>query len=347
MDRKDFLTYRIMKGRLSFCGDGFSLYIKEPDPDLLYDSILTYEETYNRAYGEGVYLRDEILEFLYEKGLYSPFDDMDIEKYKKDIEELKYQAFKHVLKPRELSGIKDIIRLTENTIIKISRKKLIFDHLTCEGTASLAQWNWIIENSTYYANTDQLYDWKHVSVNTMTSYHENQSLSSLDFRAVARSDFWRPIWSLGKKTGNLFDRPSSKLTKDQIILCTFSNMYDNVYESSECPSDKIIDDDDCLDGWFIDQRRKGEKAKKEHEANTFTQNKKIANAGEVFMVASNPEEIANIASYNNAQTRNIKKNRVSQIFKEGGIESDLQFYDQIMETQLNNNEAIVEKAKGK
>lgn len=347
MDRKDFLTYRIMKGRLSFCGDGFSLYIKEPDPDLLYDSIFTYEEIYNRAYGEGVYLRDEILEFLYQKELYSPFDDRDIEKYKKDIEELKFQAFKNAFKPKELSEIKKLIRFTENTIIKISRKKLIFDHLTCEGTASLAQWNWIIENSTFYADTDQLYDWKHVSVNTITSYHENQSLSSLDFRAVARSDFWRPIWSLGKKTGNLFDRPSSKLTKDQIILCTFSNMYDNVYESSECPSDKIIDDDDCLDGWFIDQRRKNEKAKKQQEAEALTSNKRIANAGEVFVVASTQEEIENIESYNSVQMHNVKKNRVQQIFAEGEIKSDLQFQDKRLETQLQNNQAIVEKAKGR
>jgi hypothetical protein len=347
MDRKDFLTYRIMKGRLSFCGDGFSIYIKEPDPDLLYDSIFVHEETYNKAYGEGVYLRDEILQLLYEKDLYSPFDDVDIERYKKDIEELKFQAFKNAFKPKELSEIKKLIRFTENTILKISKKKLIFDHLTCEGTASLAQWNWIIENSTYYADTDRLYDWKHVSVNTITSYHENQSISSLEFRQIARSDLWRPIWFLGKKTGNLFDRPSSKLTKDQIILCSFSNMYDNVYESSESPVEKIIDDDDCLDGWFVDQKRKNEKAKKQQEAEALTSNKRIANAGEVFVVASTQEEIENIESYNSVQMQNVKKNRVQQIFAEGEIKSDLQFQDRRLETQLQNNQAIVDKAKGR
>ena len=40
-------------------------------------------------------------------------------------------------------------------------------------------------------------------------------------------------------------------------------MYDNVYESHERPNDKIIEDDDCLDGWFIVQRRKHEKDKNE------------------------------------------------------------------------------------
>jgi len=45
--------------------------------------------------------------------------------------------------------------------------------------------------------------------------------------------------------------------------------------------------------------------------------------------------------------QNIKKNRVQQIFAEGEIKSDLQFQDRRLETQLQNNQAIVDKAKGR
>ena len=67
----------------------------------------------------------------------------------------------------------------------------------------------------------------------------------------------------------------------------------------------------------------------------------------MFLVASNPEEIENIESYNSVQMHNVKKNRVQQIFAEGEIKSDLQFQDKRLETQLQNNQAIVEKAKGR
>ena len=62
MDRKEFSIYRIMKGHLSFRRDGLSLYIKEPDPALLYDSIDIYDHFYDKAYAEGCYIKDEILE---------------------------------------------------------------------------------------------------------------------------------------------------------------------------------------------------------------------------------------------------------------------------------------------
>jgi hypothetical protein len=44
---------------------------------------------------------------------------------------------------------------------------------------------------------------------------------------------------LGKKTGNLFNKPSSMLTRDQIVLCSYSNMYDSVYENPELISKSL------------------------------------------------------------------------------------------------------------
>ena len=66
-----------------------------------------------------------------------------------------------------------------------------------------------------------------------------------------------------QKQASLFNRPSVELTKDQLSLSSYSTLYDNVYESHECPNEKIIDDDDCLDGWLIQQRRKSEKDRKQ------------------------------------------------------------------------------------
>lgn len=336
-----------MKGRLSFRRDGLSLYIKEPSPEVLYDSIEIYEDVYNEAYGQGCYLKDEILEVLYEKQFYTFDDDIDIDNYKIIIENLKIDAFEAYLRPKQLPKIKYEIKKNEEKLNKILRKKSQLDHLTCEGVASLAQWNWIIEQSTFFKENDAPYDWKRFSPSMMMSYYENQGISSISFREIARSDYWRPIWLLGKKTGNLFDRPSSMLTKDQIILCSFSNMYDGVYEHPESPSDKIIEDDDCLDGWFIAQKRKNEKFKKEQEGNAISKNPKIANAKEVFVMAQSKEEAQHIASFNSYHAEQIKNQRIEQVLEQGIITSDLEFNDVKREIQMDNNSSMINKATGK
>jgi hypothetical protein len=137
------------------------------------------------------------------------------------------------------------------------------------------------------------------------------------------------------------------LTKDQIILCSFSNMYDGVYEHPESPSEKIIEDDDCLDGWFIVQKRKNDKFKKEQEGNAITKNPKIANAKEVFVMAQSKEEASNISSFNSYQSEQIKNQRIEQVVEQGTVKSDLEFHDMRMEIQMDNNNAMMNKAMGK
>jgi hypothetical protein len=211
--------------------------------------------------------------------------------------------------------------------------------------ASLAQWNWIIERSTYYVETDKSYDWQSISLSTAMGIYEDSVILNEDFRAIARSNGWRPIWNLGKKTGDLFSNPSSMLTRDQIMLASFSSMYDSVYESPESPPDKVIEDDDCLDGWFIDQRKKNEKYKREQEAENIITNKKIANSSEIFIVAQSPEEIGYVDSLNSVQSRQIKKGRMEQMMDKGTIK-DIEFNDVLLDLQMQQNNSIINKAKG-
>ena len=71
-------------------------------------------------------------------------------------------------------------------------------------------------------------------------------------------------------------------------------MYDNVYESSESPSEEVIDDDDLLDGWFIIQRKKQEKEKLQSEVANMTNNEKITNSEEVYIFTDSAEEAERI-----------------------------------------------------
>lgn len=342
----EFIFLRILKGRLSFRRDDLSLYIQEPNQDMMYKSIEIYEEAYDTAYSEGVMLKDEALEELIKKDMWSPFDDMELEKISKENEELKVQAYKNFFRKKELNSIKFLIDKNEKKFAKLASRKSQFDHLTCEGVASYSRWNWIILNSTYRQN-GTLYDWSEIPLSTIMSFYESSAILSSEFRSVARIDNWRSMWMLGKKTGNIFGKPACELTKDQLTLCSYSSMYDSVYEHPESPNEKIIEDDHCLDGWFIDQKRKNEKIKKEQEVNSMISNEKIAKSGEIFVIAGSKEEAESIHSMNSTQSEFNRKNRMELVKQKGIITNDLEFDDVRKDIQIQQNKALSDHLRRK
>ena len=157
-----------------------------------------------------------------------------------------------------------VLRVLEKDLLKYKSKKHTLDHISCEGVASFARSIWIISKTVY--NVDKTpYEWSRHSISSLMDYYNSNQISSTQFRSVARTEPWRSMWTIGKKQGNAFGKSASELTKDQISLSSYSCMYDNVYENSDAPDEKVIEDDDCLDGWFIHQRREYDKQKKKRQ----------------------------------------------------------------------------------
>ena len=164
-------------------------------------------------------------------------------------------------------------------------------------------------------------------------------------RAIARKEPWRSMWKHGKES-NLLGKPSSEFTKDQLALCMYSSMYDNVYQSSESPNEKVIEDDDCLDGWFISQRRKYEKDKKKQELEGMITNPKIANSQEVFVVAADQEAAQEIYDLNNPVARATIQQRKEVIDSSDGEISFTKFHDIRQDIAVESHKAAISKMKG-
>ena len=81
-----------------------------------------------------------------------------------------------------------------------------------------------------------------------------------EYRDLARNEPWRSYWNIAKSS--VFGIPVIDFSEEQKTLCVWSKVYDNVYESSECPPENCINDDDYLDSWFIIQRRKRKQVNK-------------------------------------------------------------------------------------
>ena len=126
-------------------------------------------------------------------------------------------------------------------------------------------------------------------------------------------------------------------------------IYDSVYESLDCPTSDVIENDDMLDQWFENQAIKSEQSRKDRMKESsapITSNKKIANASEIFIPVDTAADAAKV--YNELNTSGSKSAFISRqkaIRSQGEIKES-QMPDTKRELNMARNRAFVDKAKG-
>ena len=197
----------------------------------------------------------------------------------------------------------------------------------------------------------ELYNFENISLSSIMNRVIQESISSSVYRSIARSSSWRSIWNSSKKRDTAFGKPSCDLSSEQISLVSYSMMYDNVYESPDAPKEDLVEDDICLDGWFISQRRKHEKDKAQSQADALLSNSKIANSDEIFLMAGDQREAGEIYDLNSAGSRQVVKQRQSQIEGQEKGENlhfrDLHDVQQTRRMNSVNSSVSAVKSKGK
>lgn len=299
---EEMVLNRIIQGRLRIRLGDLVFYIYEPSREILDESFDIYEDAKEQAYFNGSFVEQEALEILLKYDMWSPFDDQKAEEMNSKIEDLKLNCFKNFFKQKYLLGAKKNLRNFERIQAELKSKKKQFDHLTCEGVGKFAMRSFIIENTT--KNKDgSPFDFSKYSVSYIMQQYQNNMIAPEMFRKIARSSTWRQMWNASKKRNDVFGKPASKLDQFQLGLISYSIMYDNVYESPDCPKDKVIEDDDCLDGWFISEKRKREKEKKQAEIDKMLEGSKVAGSDEIYLVANDHQEAKEIYGLNDDHTR--------------------------------------------
>lgn len=102
-------------------------------------------------------------------------------------------------------------------------------------------------------------------------------------------------------------------------------MYDNIYKSSECPPDEIINDYDALDGWMIVQRRKRDAQLNNRIVEDGISNEKIKNSDHIF-VLTGQEDIDKIYNLNTVENKINLGKRLKQL-KRDNIVDEINFVD--------------------
>lgn len=310
--RYEKILNRIIQGRLRLRVNDLVLYVEEPSNEIIEESFDVYEDALEKAYFSGCYVDREVLEILVEQDLWSPFDEKRAKELEKNIEDLKVEAFKGFFQKSKLRGIKRNIRMTERERATCILKKEQLNHLSCKGVANFSRSVWIVSKTCKDVN-GHLFDFNNISIKHVMDLVANAEISVEDMRYIARNAPWRQMWTGSRKRDSVFDKCAIDLDKNQLALISFSQMYDNVYESPDQPPEDVINDDDALDGWFIVERRKHEADKKQRAIDSKLSNSKIANSQEIMLMADNQEQANEIFDLNSDHARQVVRQRQSQI----------------------------------
>ena len=311
---REFLIARIYNGYLTYESKaGYDLHIHSPTAKEIYDSKKLFQEAYNMAIVENILTEEDIREILRESNLWTGKHEELLKKIQDDIDKLKVGIFRSGFKKQIQSRLRKTLRSAEEKLTELITKKYMYTFVTCEGHAATEQLKWIVQHTTRHIDGSQ-YNWEHDHLNDVVRFYQREQLSDKDIREVAKNNEWRHVWSCSKIEGNIFGRSGYEMSTDQKTLITFSSMYDNVYESMDCPSDSVIEDDDSLDGWFITQRQKRDQQMKEAGMEDMVSNH--GNANEIFIMTDDAKSVYEL---NDPVSKGIIKSRKEQVEEQGEV----------------------------
>lgn len=295
-----------------------SFYTKTLDEELKKDGFLT---------------GDEEKQFLIKRGLWSEEKEKEFDTCKNDIETLRKEKGKLQYQSNKLKAVEMTIKALDERIKELSEIRgsmyvhtveyqkyyrtsvMLLSQCVRNSHAELI-WKTMeeMEESIGVSETEQLL--------RITSSEANR-INSKTIRDIARTEPWRTIWKTSCKTGtSLFEHAASNMTKAQYELCYWSNVYDSVYESADYPGQDVIDDDDKLDDWFIQQSDKNGSSTKK-KSNQISSSSKINNASEVFIAVDTPEDAQKVyEELNSSGAKSVISKRSIAIDKHGELSED-------------------------
>lgn len=280
--------------------------ILKPTPQINFEAC----EKYNEIIELGGLNEDDILGLMYGKGIWDTKREKEFsEIFPKHLEYWKIELFRSYTKLGTQSTVRQYLETVKTEYDEAYRRRNELQMYSTEWVANFIKQVYILQNSIVDLDNNP------VEVDTQELYlsYLNSVVSNNTIRELARTTPWIHYWNAHKSNGKIFESP---LTLEQVLLIKWSRFYDSIRESTDCPSDEIIQDDDALDGWLILQNKKAEaqRIKSQIEGGL---NSKIANSQDIGIIVK-PEDIEKVNLMNDDAGRFIKNQRLKTI-KEKGV----------------------------
>jgi len=341
--RREYLISRIRAGVYLVEYKGMELTISPPTLKQVLQSNVVYNKAFNEAYEDGIMDEEEMEAWMRKQNIWTQEDDTSIKVIKEDINKLRIRIYEDRNNDELKERIRLYLRAGEDGLNEQLRKKYQFAVHTCEGIAKSEQHRWLIKKCAHYGGSKvKLED---VSLDDLITLQQEEMLSEGSIRELARNEPWRSTWATKDQASiNLFANSDRELNVDQKNIIIWATMYDNIQESSEVPSDDIIEDDDVLDGWFIIQKKKRDSEQATNDFDSSTTNDKIRNAGEIYVMADDQKQMERVESMNSLQSKMVKKERIGKL-KQKDTLGQHEFRDEQLKLQNTSNQQFKDKFK--
>lgn len=305
-------------------GRSCKLLLTSPTVENLFEGEELYEESYKDALKDGLFSDEQYLDYILKRELWTLEEEKILKEIPKEIEDLKLSMFESLTRSNTKDKLRKKLQQKKDELSSFFNKKYNLNYLTADGVASMSK-NYFLVGKCLL-NSDKTpfnidYDEPNAILDEILIFRNRNKISEREFREIVRNEPWRTYWSCG----NPFGKASIDLTEDQRTLIIISKMYDNIYESPECPSQEILEDDDVLDGWIIKQRRKREASQLENQGEQLTGSHK--NADMVFIPAETQEDADRIHNLNSPTAKMTKERRINEMKGKGEIREQ-DFFDQ-------------------
>lgn len=348
MDQRtlDIYLSRILSGFYLFLYKNNRYKLKYPTINIKYEADIYTQEEYNKNRFNDWIMDEDILNTLITLGIWNPMMEKELNDSNSKIEDLKVDLYKNSLNPTKIKSLRKQLSSAKKRQNFLYGVRHSFDHLTSSGYVSILKNQYILVHSLYDKN-DQLIFSDIDSVdftlfNSLSNIIYDNVIPIEVFRLIARNESWKNYWSANKDY--IFDKPTIEWTDEQKTLVIITKMYDNAYDHPDCPSDKVIEDDDMFDGWMIQQRKESEKEKNKKRTEKVLGDK-LNKAGEVFLVANSMEEAKNIYDLNDPSARFTINERENMILNSGKDIDVTQLPDVQRDIVMEQNKIFKERKK--
>lgn len=270
------------------------------EAEILYDNIL--EEN---KFDKRLLTLKEIETYLITNGIWNPEYDKKIKDISNQIDDTKVDIYLNFLNAGKVKFLKNNLESLKQINNQLYTKKNSFNHLSVEDYALSVKNQFIISNTIYDKKNNLIFRYgdnlNFMLFQNFTQEIVNNMPTPESIRSLAKSNIWKSYSS----TSNL-DKHILKINDDYKLLMGFHNMYTNIRQHPECPSEDIINDDDALDGWHIHQNRKADKEKKKTSILDKVGGK--GKPGEhLFIFSTNEDEVKAINDLNDTEQQIFKR----------------------------------------
>lgn len=318
-DERSILVRRISSGKsytsIKYQHDSIDVIFTDPTLDLLVEADFKHQRMIDDLKQDpNLFTREQSYKILENNGSWSPKLEEELKGLRSDLKTLSSNINSLQFHKLQQKALKETINKAKTRIEQLHTIKEQLWPSTIEYMADRQKKRFILKNITTIEDPHLLE--KPIFIDVLIVYYYNEHHHVLSkVRELARHDPWRLYWTVSKDTGTpLFKRSSVEMTDLQYALVSWSKVYDFAYDSTNRPSDDVIEDDDKFDAWYTSECERLRQETKKNQINGV--------GGQEVFVPADREGAKEVYALNNFDAKNRIAQRQEAIIKKGVVKEE-------------------------